>query len=94
MESYCTYGLVLQLIVTRDESRVSYQIPVPYKDLPSSLHLAGNLSKLLDIDVRVESTESVSDTLSNITLFAFVDESNMMSKSDLLRWVKADSADW
>ena len=71
--------------MTKDESRVSYQVPVPYKDLPPSLYIAGNLSKLLNIDVRVEDTEPVSDTQSNITMFAFVDKNTMMSKADLLR---------
>ncbi|XP_067937192.1 protocadherin gamma-B7-like [Watersipora subatra] len=81
-----------KLLVTRNESRVSYEASIPYKDLPAVLHLAGNLSKILGIDVRVEQTQPVSETISTITMFAFADKNTMMDRRDLLGVLNANQA--
>ena len=63
---------------------MSYTALIPYKRLPTDVHLSANLSRILGVDVRIETTESVSDTHTNITMFAFADTETMMPKSDLL----------
>jgi len=73
--------------VTDNKTRVLYQAIIPFDKLPMPVHLAGNLSEILGVSVGVERSERVTDTLSNITLYAFTNTSgsvDLMSKSDLL----------
>lgn len=73
--------------MTDEGSRLSYTADIPYKDLPDFVQLASNLSSLLGLDVRVEKAEALSDTKTNITLYAFLDNSTLMSSQDLLKYV-------
>lgn len=70
--------------MTSDRTRVTYTAAIPYKDLPSDRYLQGNLSRILNMDVRVESKAQVGDTVTNITIYAFKDGETLIGRQDLL----------